>query len=125
MKLVDLELNSMITELKPNQIFVFGSNLGGKHGGGAARQALESFGAYYSKGVGRQRQSYAIPTLDSNLERLPLEIISLYLWDFDDYAQTHPELEFLLTKIGTGIAGFTPQEMESIMPNFPSNVIIV
>lgn len=115
----------MITELKQNQIFVFGSNLAGKHNGGAALQAFNEFGAYFGKGVGIQRQCYAIPTLDSNFQKLDKVIISLYLYDFKDYALLHPELEFLLTKIGTGIAGFTEEEMESIMPQFPNNVIRV
>lgn len=115
----------MITELKHNQVFIFGSNICGYHEGGAARKAFDDFGAIYGKGVGIQGQSYAIPTLDEHFNKLGLSIIKYYLEDLDDYARTHKGLEFLLTKVGEGIAGFEPQQMESIMPNFPSNVIRV
>ena len=115
----------MITELKPNQVFVFGSNLAGVHAGGAARQAFESFGAIMGVGVGKAWNTYAVPTLDGDFKQLRLEIIGHYLEEFAEYANLHPQLEFLLTKIGTGIAGFTEAEMESIIPNLPSNVIRV
>ena len=115
----------MITSLKPNQVFIFGSNICGYHEGGAARKAFDDFGAIYGKGTGIQGQSYAIPTLDEHFNKLGLSIIKHYLEDLDDYARTHPGLEFLLTNVGCGIAGFSSEEMESIMPIFPSNVIKV
>lgn len=115
----------MITSLKENQIFVFGSNLHGANGGGAARQAEECFGAIAGKGVGISGRCYAIPTLDGNYNKLPLEIINLYLLDFVEYASNHPDQEFLLTAIGTGIAGYSKEEMESIMPTLTSNIIKV
>jgi hypothetical protein len=124
-KLVALELNSMITELKENQVFVFGSNTNGYHYGGAAYQAMVNWGAIRGIGSGRQGKTYAIPTLDTDMSKLPLETIKEYLQEFRNYAKIHPNTEFLLTRIGLGIAGFTEEEMESIMPIFPSNVIKV
>ena len=95
-----------ITHLKPNEIFVFGSNLAGHHGGGAARIAYERFGAVYGQGVGLQGQSYAIPTMQGGVET-----IRPYVDEFISFAQQHPELTFLVTRIGCGIAGFTDQQI--------------
>lgn len=114
----------MITSLKPFECFVFGSNLAGKHYGGAAVQA-RGWGAIDGLAIGKYGNTYAIPTLDENFQKLPLENIKYYLEDFAEYAKNNGEWLFLLTKIGEGIAGFEPEEMESIMPNFPSNVIKV
>lgn len=115
----------MIDKLEPNQVFVFGSNTNGYHYGGAAYQAMVNWGAIKGIGYGRQGQTYAIPTLDTDMSKLPLTTIKWYLTDFCFYAEMHPSTEFLLTRIGLGIAGFTEEEMESIMPQFPSNVIRV
>ena len=90
-----------ITMLKPNEIFVFGSNLAGRHGGGAARIATDKFGAEWGVGVGRTGQTYAIPTMQGGVET-----IRPYVDDFIKYAAEHPELNFLVTRIGCGIAGF-------------------
>ena len=95
-----------ITHLKENEIFVFGSNLAGMHGGGAARIALERFGAKMGQGVGLQGQSYAIPTMQGGVET-----IKPYVDEFIQFAQQHPELTFLVTRIGCGIAGFTDEEI--------------
>ena len=95
-----------ITSLKPNEIFVFGSNLHGMHGGGAARIALEKFGAIWGQGTGLQGQSYAIPTMQGGVET-----IEPYMKEFIAFAKAHPEYTFLVTPIGCGIAGFTPQEI--------------
>ena len=95
-----------ITELKDNQIFVFGSNLSGSHGGGAARLAYERFGAVWGQGVGLQGQSYAIPTMQGGVET-----IKPYVDEFIRFAKNHPELKFLVTKIGCGIAGFRVEEI--------------
>ena len=99
-----------IDSLKENEIFVFGSNLAGMHGGGAARIARLHFGAVMGKGVGLQGQSYAIPTMQGGVET-----IRPYVDDFIDFAKHHPELRFLVTPIGCGIAGF---EAEDIAPLF-------
>lgn len=88
-------------------IFVFGSNLAGRHGRGAALYALRNHGAVYGIGVGRTGNSYAIPTKDAQLNTLPLDEISVFVNDFINYARTHPELEFQVTPIGTGLAGYS------------------
>lgn len=101
---------SWIDSLKENEIFVFGSNLAGMHGGGAARIARLHFGAVMGKGVGLQGQSYAIPTMQGGVET-----IRPYVYRFIAYAKRHPEKHFLVTPIGCGIAGF---EAEDIAPLF-------
>lgn len=95
-----------ISELKPNEIFVFGSNLAGSHGGGAARLAYDRFGAIWGQGVGLQGQSYGIPTMHGGVE-----VIKPYVDEFIEFAKQHPEYQFLVTKIGCGIAGFAIEEM--------------
>ena len=96
----------MISALKENEIFVFGSNLGGMHGGGAARAAYNRFGAVWGQGVGLQGQSYAIPTMQGGVET-----IKPYVDKFIEFAQTHPELKFFVTRIGCGIAGFRDEQI--------------
>ena len=95
-----------ISKLNPNEIFVFGSNLAGMHGGGAAWIAYERFGAIMGQGVGLQGQSYAIPTMQGGVET-----IKPYVDEFIDFAKQHPEYKFLVTKIGCGIAGFCEEEI--------------
>ena len=95
-----------IKSLENNEIFVFGSNLQGMHGGGAARIAVEKFGAIMGQGVGLQGQSYAIPTMQGG----PNTILP-YVEEFIAFAKQHPELTFLVTRIGCGIAGFRPAEI--------------
>ena len=97
---------SWINSLEKNEIFVFGSNLQGMHGGGAARVALEQFGAVWGQGTGLQGQSYAIPTMHGGVD-----VIAPYVNDFIAFAKEHPELKFLVTEIGCGIAGFSVSEM--------------
>ena len=95
-----------ISELKADEIFVFGSNLAGMHGGGAAWFAFRKFGAVMGCGVGPQGQSYAIPTMQGGVET-----IKPYVDDFIAYAEAHPELFFYVTRIGCGIAGFRDSEI--------------
>lgn len=95
-----------IRELNENEIFVFGSNLGGFHGGGAARIAFQKFGAVWGQGVGLQGRSYAIPTMQGGVET-----VRPYVDEFIDFARQHPEQKFMVTRIGCGIAGFTAEEM--------------
>lgn len=95
-----------ISELKPNEIFVFGSNLAGSHGGGAARLAYDRFGAIWGQGVGLQGQSYGIPTMHGGVD-----VIKPYVDEFIEFAKQHPEYQFFVTKIGCGIAGFAIEEM--------------
>lgn len=98
--------SSRITELKPDEIFVFGSNLEGLHGGGAAYLAYRKWGAIWGQGVGLQGQTYGIPTMHGGPDA-----IRPYVDEFIKFAQVHPELKFLVTEIGCGIAGFTPEEI--------------
>ncbi len=95
-----------ITHLEENEVFVFGSNLAGMHGGGAARMAYEVFGAEWGVGVGPTGQCYAIPTMQGGIET-----IRPYADEFISYAKQHPQKRFLVTRIGCGIAGFTDEEM--------------
>ena len=95
-----------ITELKPNEIFVFGSNLDGAHGGGAARIAYNRFGAVWGQGVGLQGQCYAIPTMQGGVET-----IKPYVDEFIKFARQHQEYKFLVTRIGCGIAGFKDEDI--------------
>ena len=95
-----------ITELKEGEVFVFGSNKEGMHGGGAARIAYKEFGARWGEGVGMTGRCYAIPTMDGSLD-----IIRKHVDDFTEYAAAHPELTFLVTRIGCGIAGWRDSEI--------------
>ena len=99
-----------IRHLNPGEIFVFGSNLAGQHLGGAARVAHQYYGAVMGQGVGLQGQSYAIPTMQGGVET-----IRPYVEEFIRFAEAHPELKFLVTRIGCGIAGF---QVEEIAPLF-------
>ena len=98
-----------ITELQPGEIFVFGSNLKGMHAGGAAYVAYRKFGAILGQGVGLQGQSYGIPTMQGGVDT-----IRPYVDDFIAFAKEHPELTFLVTRIGCGIAGFTDDEISPL-----------
>ena len=95
-----------VTTLGPNEIFVFGSNLRGMHGGGAARVAYEKFGAEWGIGVGRTGHCYAIPTMQGGVDT-----ICPYVNEFIQYAKEHSELVFLVTRVGCGIAGFSDQQI--------------
>ena len=95
-----------ITALRADEIFVFGSNLAGMHGGGAAYAAFQKFGAVWGCGVGLQGQSYAIPTMQGGVDT-----IRPYVDQFIDFARSRPDLFFYVTRIGCGIAGFTDAEI--------------
>ena len=94
-----------ISSLAPDEVFVFGSNLGGYHGGGAARIAYERFGAVWGQGIGLWGQSYAIPTRGTLAETK--EAVDR----FTAFARQHTELCFKVTAIGCGIAGYTPAQI--------------
>lgn len=95
-----------ITELSDGDIFVFGSNLAGRHGGGAARTAFEKFGAVWGVGDGPTGRCYAIPTMHGGVDE-----IKPYVDKFLQYAKDHPMYRFLVTRVGCGIAGFTDEEI--------------
>jgi hypothetical protein len=113
----------MITELKDNEIFVFGSNLAGNHAGGAALQAKEQFGAEQGIGEGLTGRCYAFPTLERDMNKrgdrgLNRSIDRLYAT-----ARALPEKIFLLTKVGCGIAGYDEEYMKSLFVDAPRNII--
>ena len=104
------------TWLQPDKgvIFVFGSNLAGRHGKGAAKNAMRFYGAIYGRGTGLQRRSYAIPTKDENLEPMELRDIVPYIHEFVDFTRKS-EFSFLVTPVGTGLRGLPD---EAIAPHF-------
>lgn len=114
----------MVTSLKENQIFVFGSNLTGKHAGGAALQAKEQFGAVEGIGEGLWGQSYAYPTLGEQLEKLSRRRLRLSTYRLYCYCYKNKDKEFLLTKVGCGIAGYSEERMKSLFRNNPPNLIL-
>lgn len=112
-----------------SEIFVFGSNTEGYHGGGAAKTAREQYGAEWGVGEGLTGQSYALPTRytrgegkDREFITLPGRQIEIYIERFISFAKDHPELTFRLTAIGCGRAGFTPEQLAPLLRNAPHNV---
>lgn len=101
-----------IESLEENEVFVFGSKLDGYHIGAAARIAKERFGAVWGQGVGLQGKSYAIPTMQGGVET-----ITPYVNEFLSFAQQHKELQFLVTRIGCGSAGFKDYEIAPLFKN--------
>ena len=99
-------IRKFVSELKADEVFVFGSNLDGMHGGGAAYYAFRHFGAMMGCGVGLRGQSYAIPTMQGGVET-----IEPYVSSFISFAKEHPDLFFYVTRIGCGIAGFRDKEI--------------
>lgn len=112
-----------ITELKDNEIFVFGSNMLGEHLGGAARYAYDHFGAVWGNPEGIQGQSYALPTMGRRVQPYSLTMLSRNVSTFLYYARKHPEKTFLLTKIGCGIAGWKEADIAPMFKKAPRNVI--
>ncbi|MGE5510345.1 MAG: hypothetical protein ACM31O_03725 [Bacteroidota bacterium] len=105
-------------------IFVFGSNLAGRHGRGAALHARKHYQAIYGVGVGRTGNAYAIPTKDADLKTLPLERIAAYVADFLVYARAHPELVFQVTPVGTGLAGYRHIDIAPLFRGAPDNCLM-
>ena len=102
-------------------VFVFGSNLAGRHGKGAALHARQNHGAIYGQGVGRQGMSYAIPTKDERLRTLPLDVIAQHVRDFIAYADCHRGNVFKVTAIGTGLAGYAHEQIAPLFRGVPHN----
>lgn len=107
-----------ITRLQPGEVFVFGSNSRGAHAGGAARIAVEKFGAIWGCPTGMQGQSYAIDTM-SGLEVLEKQVTHLL-----KFASQRPILTFLVTEVGCGIAGYTPEQVAPFFAGAPENVVL-
>lgn len=108
----------LIAELAADEVFVFGSNALGFHYAGAARAAFERFGAVWGEGRGHHGQSYAIDTMSG------IATIRTQVAEFLAYASAHPELRFLVTPIGTGIAGWTAEEIAPLFADHPANVTL-
>lgn len=104
------------------RIFVFGSNLAGRHGKGAALDALKLHGAIYGQGEGRQGASYGIPTKDRHLRTLPLTTIALHVATFLRHAAEHPEDTFYVTRVGCGLAGYQDKQMAPLFYRATANV---
>lgn len=102
-------------------IFVFGSNLAGRHGAGAALFAKNHRGAVSGLGIGPQGNAYAIPTKDQNLMVLSIHRIREYVMGFIIYAEKHPELEFEVTRIGCGLAGYKDSDIAPLFKGAPRN----
>ena len=102
-------------------IFVFGSNLAGRHGKGAAKVAKLQFGAVYGQGAGPMGQAYGIPTKGLKLEVLPLNDVRRHVEDFLQYATMNPELPFWVTRVGCGLAGYDDAEIAPLFAGAPSN----
>lgn len=99
-------------ELSKNQVFVFGSNEAGIHGAGAAFYASKKFGAHLGLGFGFAGRSFAIPTKDWEVMPLPLPVIEFYVKRFIAFTRKYGQSwEFMVTKVGCGLAGFTPEQI--------------
>ena len=102
-------------------VFVFGSNLAGVHGAGAAKEAQRNWGAIYGLGIGRMGSSYAIPTKDKEIRTLPLSVISIYVEDFIRYATHRPDENFFVTRVGCVLAGYRDEEIAPLFASAPEN----
>lgn len=115
--------NQDITELEPNQIFCFGSNLAGRHGAGAAKLAMNKFGAKYGVGAGLTGQCYAIPTKDHTILSLSLFSIAQYVFFFKQLASLNHNTEFLVTRIGCGLANYNDHQIAPMFRGSTENCI--
>jgi hypothetical protein len=106
------------------KIFVFGSNLAGRHGAGSAREAYLNWKAEYGVGSGRTGNAYAIPTKDKFLNVLKIDEIKNHVENFIVYANSKPDLEFVVVKVGCGLAGFKENEMKKLFKNCPENCVL-
>lgn len=113
-----------IATLKPDEILVFGSNLAGRHGKGAALDAARRFGAEYGVGEGLTGQCYAIPTKDYKIRIRLLDRIEHSVWKFLKVAASMPDYRFIITPIGCGLAGYTPSEIAPMFKDAPANCIL-
>jgi hypothetical protein len=111
-------VSGRIDALEPDEVFVFGSNASGAHGGGAARFAYDRFGAVWGQSEGMQGQSYGIDTMSG------LAVFRDQAARFLAFAAEHPELRFLVTEVGCGIAGYTPEQVAGFFAGAPDNVVL-
>ena len=104
-----------------DMIFVFGSNLSGIHGAGAAAYARRNKGAIFGQGIGLQNQSYALPPTGKHISFMPLSEIEVHIDAFKDFAMNNPHLDFQVTQVACGRAGFTKEQIAPLFKNSPSN----
>nr|WP_174505439.1 hypothetical protein [Acinetobacter sp. Marseille-Q1620] len=114
---------SIIKSLPEDTVFVFGSNMAGTHAGGAAKMAVEHFGAVKGVGRGWAGQSFAIPTMNEHLQQMPLSQIQHYIEDFKIYTKNHPKMKYFITSIGCGVAGYKTEEIAPMFKGISHNVI--
>lgn len=107
-----------------NNIFVFGSNLAGRHGAGAAKFAAQHCGAQYGNGFGLQGQSFAIPTKNQAIQTLPLHDINGFVNQFLHFTRQNPEKLFYITRIGCGLAGYQDVHIAPMFTDAPQNCIL-
>lgn len=107
--------------IRENETFVFGSNIAGRHGKGAALTAALNYGAIRGQGRGLQGRSYAIPTKDAALRTLPLPAVDQYIGEFIEFAKAHPEMSFYVTPVGCGLAGFNQEDVFPLFEGMPGN----
>lgn len=115
---------SIIQSLAEHHIFVFASNLAGKHEYGAAKTAYEHFGAMMGSGRGWAGQSYAIPTQNEHFQAMPLHQIEHYIQDFKVYTQNHAKFTYFVTAIGCGKTGFEIKDIAPLFKGISNNVIL-
>lgn len=115
-----------IVKLADNEIFVFGSNYAGRHGKGAALDALRKFGAISGQGTGLMGRSYGIATKDRNLKVLPLSTIQSQIRKLYEFASVNPQLRFIVTPVGCGLAGYKPSEIAPLFHFYkrPLNIVL-
>lgn len=106
------------------EIFVFGSNLAGRHGKGAALYAVQHHGAIYGQGIELQGNSYAIATKNAHLQSLSLSEIAVHVDDFIEFAKSTPNFQYNVTPIGTGLAGYTHEQIAPMFKDAPSNCVL-
>lgn len=106
------------SKLKPNEIFVFGSNLAGRHGAGAARFAMEHFGAKYGVGEGFTGQCWALPTKDENIQVRDLVSINKSIHKLYEAVIENPDKFFIITAVGCGLAGLKEKDIAPFFKNF-------
>lgn len=108
----------------PNAVLVFGSNLAGRHGAGAAATARTLYGAVLGVGEGLMNRSYALPTKDAQIRTRTLADIEASVAEFRRCVRDHPELLFVMTRVGCGLAGYTDAQIAPLFHDMPENVML-
>jgi hypothetical protein len=116
-----MDTSTSESPVSTDAVFVFGSNLAGRHGKGAALYARQHRGAIYGQGEGLQGRSYAITTKDAAIRTLPLDAIASHVARFVEFARANPQLRFEVTAIGCGVAGYVPAQIAPLFKGAPAN----